>query len=247
MSPKRHASTCMDSQRPRANRTMLSAGRLLWCAARVVFVCVGAAQLVATADAQTGPTAAPLPAVGAPGPQAGTAPTHLLEVKRICVARLNGEERFAAQVQDMLISSLFTTKHFAVTDNCERADAVFKGTAAENKERLSRLEDEGIGFGKSVGAASGSWNRSGGSVSGGSAGVAGLAGETLASASEKTNATVALRLVTKDGDVLWATTEESTGNRIKGPAADLADRAVRSLMRELEKASTPAAPKSPHQ
>jgi hypothetical protein len=235
MSPKRRVSTFTDSGQPVANRALLSVEGLVWCAARFAFLCVAAAQLVTAAYAQTAPTE--------PGVQAGPAPTRLFEVKRVCVARLNGDERFAAQVQDMLISSLFTTKHWAVTDNCERADAVFKGTAAENRERLSRLEDEGIGFGKRVGAASGSWNRSGGSVSAGSAGVAGLAGETLASSSEKANATVALRLVTKDGDVLWATTEESTGNRIKGPAADLADRAVRSLMRELEKASAPAAPK----
>lgn len=70
----------------------------------------------------------------------------------------------------------------------------------------------------------------------GSAGVAGLASETLACSSEKTNAALALRLVTKDGDVVWATTEESTGNRIKGPAADLADRAVKHLIRDIEKA-----------
>jgi len=195
-----------------------------------------------TARAQTAPTAAAAPvASSAEQFQAGSDLKQLLAVKRVCVAKLNGDERFAAQVQDMLISSLFTTKHFTLTDNCDRADATFKGTAAENRERLSRLEDEGIGFGKSAGAVSGSWNRSGGSVSGGSAGVAGLASETLASSSDKSNAAVALRLVTKDGDVLWATTEESTGNRIKGPAADLADRAVRSLMREIEKASAPAA------
>jgi hypothetical protein len=246
MSLKKHASTFMDSWQPVANQRLLFVAGLVWRAARFAFLCVGAAQLVATARAQTAP-AAPAVRAAPQRPEAGPQPIQLFQVKRVCVAKLNGDERFAAQVQDMLISSLFTTRHFAVTDNCERADAVFKGTAAENKERLSRLEDEGIGFGKRAGAASGSWNRSGGSVSAGSVGVAGVAGETLASSSEKTNATVALRLVTEDGEVLWATTEESTGNRIKGPAADLADRAVRSLMGELEKASTPAAPKSPQQ
>jgi hypothetical protein len=234
----------MGSWRPDASRPLLSVGGLLWRAAPFVLLCAGAAQLLPAARAQTAPAAPATPGASSREQlQAGRDSGNLLAVKRVCVAKLNGDERFAAQVQDMLISSLFMSKRFTVTDNCDRADAIFKGTAAENKERLSRLEDEGIGFGKSAGAVSGSWNQSGGSVSGGSAGAAGLASETLASSSEKTNATVALRLVAKDGDVLWATTEESTGNRIKGPAADLADRAVRSLMRELEKAAAPAAPK----
>jgi hypothetical protein len=203
---------------------------------------IGAAPLLSAAHAQTMPAAPTVPAASRPEKSAPDLDLkQLLAVKRVCVAKLNGDERFAVQVQDMLISSLFTSKRFTVTDNCDRADAIFKGTAAENRERLARLEDEGIGFGKSAGVVSGSWNRSDGSVSGGSAGVAGLAGETLASSSEKRNAAVALRLVAGDGDVIWATTEESTGNRIKGPAADLADRAVRSLIRELEKASAPAA------
>jgi hypothetical protein len=138
----------------------------------------------------------------------------------------------------MLVSSLLSAKRFSVTENCERAEATLKGTAAENKERLARFEDEGIGFGRRVGAASGSWGQSGGSVSAGSAGVAGVASETLASSSEMTNAALALRLVTKEGDVIWATTEESKGNKIRGPAADLADRAVKQLVRAIEKAES---------
>lgn len=163
----------------------------------------------------------------------------LFAVKRVCVAALSGDEKFAKQVQDMLISSLVATKRFRITENCDRADATLKGTATENKEVVSRLEDEGIGFGKKVAGANGSWNQSGGSVSAGAAGVAGIASETLASSTVKNNTNLALRLVDKDGDVIWATTQESTGSKMKGPAADLADRAVKQFIRDVEKAEAP--------
>lgn len=162
-----------------------------------------------------------------------------MAVRRVCVATLSGDEKFSRQVQDMLISSLVATRRFRITENCDKADATLKGTATENREVVSRYEDEGIGFGKSAGGVHGSWNRSGGSVSGGAAGVAGQAGETLASSSVKNSTNLAVRLVNKDGDVIWATTQESTGSKMKGPAADLADRAVKQLIRDLEKAEAP--------
>jgi len=156
--------------------------------------------------------------------------TALLAVKRICVAKLGGDEKFAEQVQEMLISSLFASKRFSVTENCNRADATLKGTATENKEVVSRLEDEGIGFGRVVGAS----RTSGAAV----AGVAGATGETLASSTVTNSTNLAVRLVDHEGDVIWATMQESTGSKIRGPAADLADRAVKQLLRELEKAES---------
>lgn len=175
-------------------------------------------------------TSPPVPAKASSTPD--NASPNLLAIKRICVAKLSGDEKFAEQVQDMLISSLFVSKRLVVTENCDHADATLKGAATQMNERTSRLESEGIGFGEVAGAVHGS----GGNVSGGVAGVSGASGETLASSTVKNLANLAIRLVNPDGDVIWATTQESTGSKMKGPAADLADRAVRQLIRDIEKA-----------
>jgi curli biogenesis system outer membrane secretion channel CsgG len=231
----------MDSK---LHRPLHAVSEALRWAGALALVCIPTASLSLVLFAQAAPlNKSTQDAKRVPDSESSSDSERLRAIKRICVVKLAGDERIAGQVQDMLVSSLFASKRFTVTENCERADAILKGTTAESKERLSRYEDEGIGFGKRVGGVSGSWDRSGGSVSGGSAGVAGAASETLASSTEKTNAALALRLVTKDGDIIWATVEESTGNRIKGPAADLADRAVKHLIREIEKATQPTSAK----
>lgn len=235
MSPRKPASTSMASSRQsRAVRACLATTACL-----IAVVLLGGAR--ALNSAQESPrNVTPQATATVEGTDSATIQqAALLEVKRVCVATLSGDEKFAKQVQEMLISSLFAAKRLRVTENCERADGILKGTATENKEVVSRLEDEGIGFGKKVAGASGSWNQSGGSVSAAGAGASGIAGETLASSSVKNNTNLALRLVDKDGDVIWATTQESTGSKIRGPAADLADRAVKQLIRDLDKAEAP--------
>ena len=238
MSPRKPASTCTD--KPRGCRpphvclppTMCVMGLVLLCGASALAWAQGVAQSTARVTARDTTSS---------GEASDTAMQQaaLMAVKRVCVATLTGDEKFAQQVQEMLISSLFAAKRFRVTENCAKADATLKGTATENKEVASRYEDEGIGFGESAGGVRGSWNQSGGSVSGGAAGVAGLASETLASSSVKNSTNLAVRLVNTDGEVIWATTQESTGSKMKGPAADLADRAVKQLVRDLDKAVAP--------
>lgn len=236
MSPKKPASTCMDDGR-------LGLTSVCWQTTPYVaalFLSAVLATSEAGVFAQSTVTPSPPAADSAEGENpAADEQARLLAVKRICVANLSGDEKFARQVEDMLISSLVATKRFRVTESCDKADATLKGTATENKEVVSRYEDEGVGFGKSAGGVHGSWDRSGGSVSGGAAGVAGMASETLASNSVRNSTNLAVRLVSGDGEVIWATTQESTGSKIKGPAADLADRAVKQLIRDLDKATAP--------
>lgn len=49
------------------------------------------------------------------------------------------------------------------------------------------------------------------------------------------DARLAVRLVSGDGDVIWATTKESKGAKYKGASADVADQIVKQLLRDLEK------------
>ncbi len=48
-------------------------------------------------------------------------------------------------------------------------------------------------------------------------------------------ARLAVRLVSGDGDVIWATTKESKGAKYKGASADVADQIVKQLLWDLDK------------
>ena len=55
---------------------------------------------------------------------------QLLEIRRVYVDRLTGGET-AAQMRDILLSSLEASKLFVLTENQERADAILKGAAED--------------------------------------------------------------------------------------------------------------------
>ena len=48
-------------------------------------------------------------------------------------------------------------------------------------------------------------------------------------------ARIAIRLVNPDGDVIWTSTQESKGAKYKGASADVADKCVKQLIRDVEK------------
>jgi hypothetical protein len=53
-------------------------------------------------------------------------------------------------------------------------------------------------------------------------------------------ARIAVRLVSPDGDVIWTSTQESRGAKYKGASADVADKCVRQLLRDLDKVESPS-------
>jgi hypothetical protein len=44
-----------------------------------------------------------------------------------------------------------------------------------------------------------------------------------------------VRLVNKDGDVIWSTTQESTGAKFRGASADVAEKITKQLVADYEK------------
>ncbi len=54
-----------------------------------------------------------------------------------------------------------------------------------------------------------------------------------------------MRLVDKDGDVIWATTQESRGAKYKGASADVADKIVKQLLRDAQKTERPSTVEAP--
>ncbi len=217
----------MNRKRPRNTFT----GRRALLAASLLLVC-------GAAFSQEKPKEVP-PAEPAANPR-------LLQVKRVCVQNF-GEDALGVQAREMVIAKLFEAKRFSLTENCEKADFVLKGSITERSDRVSRSESEGIGFGESAAAASSSGSGATRSGVAASASSRGDTHESLSSSEVKLQAAVTMRLVDKDGEILWAASLESAGGKTKGAIGDAADRAVRKFLRDLERAEKQNSTSSPKQ
>jgi len=51
----------------------------------------------------------------------------------------------------------------------------------------------------------------------------------------KHEAMATVRLVNKDGDVMWSTTQESNGAKFRGASADVADKITKQLTADVER------------
>jgi hypothetical protein len=194
-------------------------------------VCLGL--LPAASHAQTGE------ALAGPAPATAISPqlqTELLSVRRIYVAELGGG-RAAEAVRELLISSLNATQLFILTDNPERADAILKGAADDHSFTDTFDVKEGITGRLGSGHASTGLSGSTGSIGNVSIGD----NESHNIKERKHEAYAAVRLCGRDGDVLWATTEESQGGKFRGASADVAAKVARDLSLALGRAERSSA------
>ena len=168
----------------------------------------------------------------------------LLKAKRIFVENF-GEDSINKTLQSMIVDALRSSHRFIVTENKEKADLTLKGAALEKTSQ----ELHAIGSGTTVAGAAGSHSASvsgnANLVTGSSRGgfVARSLGiqDTQASTETIDDARVSVRLVSPDGDVVWSTTQESKGAKYKGASADVSDKIVKQLLRDIERL-TPAQP-----
>jgi hypothetical protein len=168
--------------------------------------------------------------------------SQLPKIKRVYVDRLTGGET-AAQMRDLIITALENSKLFVLTENQERADAFLRGAAedliytdqfksSENVSMRGNSSDsEGVSSDSRYNGASGGTSsrssRSMGSAIGG--------GESSDVKERKHEALATVRLVNKDGDVLWSTTQESNGAKFHGASADVAEKIAKQLAAEYER------------
>ena len=159
--------------------------------------------------------------------------TQLLRIRRLHVQELSGGEA-ANQIRDMIIAAMQSAGFFAVTENPERADAFLKGTAEDLvfNEQFSSHESLGVRTAASTGR--GGLNTRGGERAAASIGV--TSNEDVKINERKHEAVAAVRIVNKEGDVLWSTTQESFGAKFRGASADVADKITRQLRSDLDRA-----------
>lgn len=154
---------------------------------------------------------------------------ELLKVKRLYVERLAGGET-AVQIRDMLIGSLQATRLFVVTENAEKADTILRGSAEDLVFTDTFQSAEGIQGRSQIGS-----TRTSGSNRGG-VGFSVGEQESVRIAERKHEAVASVRLVNRDGDVIWSTTQESLGAKFKGASADVAGKVTRQLAEDFARA-----------
>jgi hypothetical protein len=173
-----------------------------------------------------GPVDPPQPATGVE--EAGL--RRLLTIQRIYVDQLTGGET-AAQMRDIPISSMAESQLFILTENPDKANVTLRGAAEDlvflpmctlHKTASTR---ENIGSGKSANqrpVTAGVWD---------------WAKMSRSTPPERRHeAIAAVRLVNKDGDVIWSTTQESLGAKFDGASADVADKITAKLKEDFERA-----------
>lgn len=159
---------------------------------------------------------------------------QLLTVKRVYVDRLGGGEA-ANHLRDMIIGSLQRSGLFVITENEDRADAILRGSAEDLIFTDTFQSSEGISLRASAGdSGPASGSRSG--TARRSAGVQVGENESRRSTERKHEAAAAVRIVNKDGDVIWTTTQESFGAKFRGASADVADKIMRALAEDYRRA-----------
>lgn len=155
---------------------------------------------------------------------------RLSTIKRIYIDSF-GDDPISKQVQGMLAASLAESKRFIVTENKDKAHAILKGTGLEKTTQEVHAYSDST----AAGGGGGGFSRAGDSASGGFAGRAAAISDSSTNTETINDARVAVRLVDRDGDVIWATIQESKGGKYKGASFDVADKIVKELLRAVEK------------
>ena len=167
---------------------------------------------------------------------------QILTIKRVYVDRLTGGET-AAQMRDLIISSLNEARLFVLTENPDRADMVLHGAAEDLIFTDAFSSSDGINMhgGSSTSSGSGTSSRYNSASSGydtrsSRAINLGIGDNESTNIKERKHEAIAtVRLVNKDGDVVWSTTQESNGARFHGASADVADKIARALAADYDR------------
>src|SRR5580693_5723434 len=154
---------------------------------------------------------------------------QLLTIKRVYVDRLTGGET-AAQMRDILISSMAGSELFILTEKEEKADVTLRGAAEDLVFSDVHTSQDSVNARANIGSGKSANQRPV------SAGLTVGENESDHSSERRHEAVAAVRLVNKDGDVIWSTTQESLGAKFHGASADVADKITARLKDDFERA-----------
>jgi hypothetical protein len=161
---------------------------------------------------------------------------QLANVRRIYVDILTGGES-ALRIRDLLMSKIQASRLFIITEDEDKADAVLKGAGRDEVFTDTFQSSEGINAHSQISIAGrGSSNQTYSDRTYGSVGVG--ENENHRIEERKHEAIAAVRLVNKDGDVIWSDTEESLGAKFVGASVDVAEKVTKRLVADYRSART---------
>lgn len=172
-------------------------------------------------------------------PQAPVEHRHLLEIKRIYVDKLSGAEG-TSQIRDLLISAIQASKLFQITENPDRADAYLRGGAEDLIFTETFQYRDSIDGRAQVGAPRANQANRNANARGAAFSIG--EDESLREQIRRHEATAAIRIVSKEGDVIWATTKESAGAKFRSASADVAAKIVEQLKQDFAAVARPSSP-----
>ncbi|MGH9666572.1 MAG: hypothetical protein ACRD9L_19275 [Bryobacteraceae bacterium] len=188
----------------------------------------------------------PPPAPPPPPDTPADVSAQLLKVRRVFVDRLSGGPT-AEQIRDMIIAALQASKLFVLTENEERADAYLRGSAedlvfTDTYSYSDSTNARGSSSSRSNNSQGGGgtydrWSAAQGSGRSGSMGVG--QSESEHTQERRHEATATVRLVNRDGDVIWSSTEESLGGKFHGSSADVANKITKQLVGDYNRLKNP--------
>ncbi len=151
----------------------------------------------------------------------------LSEVKRIYVDKLTAGEG-SEQIRDLLMSAVAGTGLFVMTENPDRADAYLRGGAEDRVFQETFDFKEGVDGRAQIGT--GTTSRT---SSRRSAALSVGEDESARQTERKHEAMAAIRLVNRDGDVIWSTLQESAGTKFRQASVDLVRKIVDQLKQDV--------------
>ena len=175
------------------------------------------------------------PRTADPTPEEESA-AHLAKVRRIYVDILTGGDE-ALKIRDLLMTSLQSSKQFIITEDEDKADATLKGSGDDQVFTDTFQASDGINAHSQIGGGSSASTRNFASSSSNRTAALTI-GETESRRTEerKHEAIATVRLVSKDGDVIWSATAESLGGKFMGASADVADKISKHLVADYKAA-----------
>jgi hypothetical protein len=163
---------------------------------------------------------------------------QLSKVRRIYIAVLTGGDD-ALQIRDLLMTSLHNSKQFIITEDEDKADAVLKGAGDDETFTDTFQSSEGINAHTQIGGGSSEGLRNYSSSSSNHSGALTIGENESARKEERKHEAIAtVRLVAKDGDIIWSATAESMGAKFMGASADVADKIAKRLVSDYKAAKT---------
>src|ERR1700682_4084511 len=168
------------------------------------------------------------------------AQAKLAKVRRIYVDILTGGDP-ALHLRELIIASVQNSRLFVMTEEEDKADAVLKGAADDtvftdlftSSENMNAHSTSGSGSGATTSKSTTSHQYGGMGIG---------ENESHRTEERKHEAVATVRLVDKDGDVIWSTTQESLGGKFVGAGADVANKIAKKLATDYKRAVKETAP-----